>query len=80
MLEEQELNELKKLKSFFEMCLEKDRPKDQVVGTFGPMPCFFGNVVQFNEFDIPLEAMKIIYQYNKQQIDNRIKYLENKIP
>ena len=80
MLEELELNELKMLKSFFEMCLEKDRPKDQVVGTFGAMPRFFGNVVQYNDFDIPLEAMKLIYQHNKQQIDNRLKYLKNVIP
>ena len=76
MCEKETLEELKKLKHFFEMVVSEERDDNQEVGTFGAMPVFFGNLIQYNCFAISGSAMKIIYEYNKDNIDKRIEYLE----
>lgn len=73
----QKTEELKKLKAFFEQVMnEKDRKDDSVDGTFGTLSCFFGNVIQWNSFDIPHSAMKLIYLHNKKYIDDALKEME----
>ena len=77
MCEDRKLEELKMLKRFFEMVVNEDRDDNQDVGKFGTMPTFFGNVIQWNSFDIPQKAMKLIYEHNKYHIDREIFRLEN---
>lgn len=65
------IEKLKKLKNFFESC-EKESHKDKAIaGHFG---CgysvfFFGNAIQYNSFDIPYSAMRLIYEVNKDKIE-----------
>ena len=67
------LEELRKLKGFFEDCLDENRKEDQDVGSFGSLPSFFGNVIQYNSFGIPIKAMRIIYEHNKDRINEELK-------
>ena len=69
------LEELKKLKGFFESCvIESDKTKD-IAGYFGAgYSVFFGNAIQYNSFDIPYDAMHLIYEANKERIENELKF------
>ncbi len=67
------LEELRKLKYFFKYCLDKNRKENQVAGSFGSLPSFFGNVIQYNSFEIPIKAMRIIYEHNKDRINEELK-------
>lgn len=71
------LEELRKLKSFFESC-EKESHKDKAIaGSFGcGYSVFFGNAIQYNSFDIPYSAMRLIYEANKERIDSALTYAE----
>lgn len=69
------LPELEKLKGFFEDSLKSDNP-NSVHGSFGSISVFFGNVIQHCNFDIPASAMKLIYEFNKENIDAHIKRLK----
>jgi hypothetical protein len=62
--------ELRKLKGFFETC-EKESHKDKsVAGHFGcGYSVFFGNAIQYNSFEIPYSAMRLIYEANKERIE-----------
>ena len=62
-----EIEELKKLKKFFEECISSDK-ENSIAGSFGVCPTFFGNVIQHNSFDIPFSAMKLIYKANEKRI------------
>lgn len=64
------IEELKKLKNFFESC-EKESHKDKAIaGHFGcGYSVFFGNAIQYNSFDIPYSAMRLIYEVNKDKIE-----------
>lgn len=65
-----QLDELRKLKGFFESCNESGK-ENSIAGSFGQgYSVFFGNAIQYNSFDIPYEAMRIIYRANKERIDN----------
>ena len=72
------IEELKKLRDFFEYC-EKESHKDKAIaGSFGcGYYVFFGNAIQYNSFDIPYSAMRLIYEANKERINNNLKYYEN---
>lgn len=62
--------ELKKLKSFFEEVEKQSDKENEVAGRFGEgYPVFFGNVIQYNSFDIPYSAMRLIYNANKEKIN-----------
>ena len=61
------IKELKKLKNFFEECIDSDK-ENAIAGSFGSCPTFFGNVIQHNSFDIPFSAMKLIYRANEKRI------------
>lgn len=65
------LPELEKMKRFFENSIKDNRP-DSVHGCYGHLSTFFGNVIQHCEFDIPASAMKLIYEYNKENIEKQI--------
>ena len=67
------LEELRKLKGFFEYCLDESRKEDQVASSVGFLSSFFGNVIQYNSFDIPIKAMRIIYEHNKDRINEELK-------
>lgn len=62
--------ELRKLKRFFETC-ERDSHLDKsVAGHFGcGYSVFFGNAIQYNSFEIPYSAMRLIYEANKERIE-----------
>lgn len=64
------IKELRKLKEFFESC-EKESHKDKAIaGHFGcGYSVFFGNAIQYNSFDIPYSAMRLIYEVNKEKIE-----------
>lgn len=64
------IKELRKLKEFFESC-EKESHKDKAIaGHFGcGYSVFFGNAIQYNSFDIPYSAMRLIYEVNKDKIE-----------
>lgn len=64
------IEELRKLKEFFESC-EKESHKDKAIaGHFGcGYSVFFGNAIQYNSFDIPYSAMRLIYEVNKDKIE-----------
>jgi hypothetical protein len=64
------IEELRKLKEFFESC-EKESHKDKAIaGHFGcGYSVFFGNAIQYNSFDIPYSAMRLIYEVNKDRIE-----------
>lgn len=65
------IEELRKLKSFFESCEKESHKEREIAGSFGQgYSVFFGNAIQYNSFDIPYEAMRIIYRANKERIDN----------
>lgn len=66
------LEELRKLKGFFEHCLNENIKEDQVAGSFGFLSSFFGNNIEYNSFDIPLKAMKIIFEHNKEWIEKEL--------
>ena len=63
------LDELRKLDSFFRDCEKPDRNPNSVAGHFGCGGVFFGNAIQHCSFDVPLSAMKEIYQFNKDRIE-----------
>ena len=67
---EQTINELQKLKSFFEDCVKESDQDEKIVGRFGAgYSVFFGNAIQYNSFEIPISAMRLIYKANKKRID-----------
>lgn len=69
------LEELKKLKGFFESCVQNSDKTKAVAGQFGAgYSVFFGNAIQYNSFDIPYDAMRLIYEANKERIENEIKF------
>lgn len=70
----QVIPELKKLKEFFERASEisETRP-NSTCGYFGSCGIFFGNVIECNSFKIPSLAMKIIYEANKENIEQKLK-------
>ncbi len=69
------LRELRTLKSFFEQCEKSPRTTD-IAGSFGAgYSIFFGNAIQYNNFDIPYSAMRLIYEANKKKIDDAIEWL-----
>lgn len=71
------LEELKKLKSFFESCVKNSDKTKAIAGHFGVgYSVFFGNAIQYNSFDIPYDAMRLIYEVNKERIENEIKNLQ----
>ena len=67
---ERKKEELKKLKSFFEEVEKQSDKENAVAGSFGQYySVFFGNVIQYNSFDIPYSAMRLIYKANKEKIN-----------
>jgi hypothetical protein len=69
------LEELKKLKGFFESCVANSDKTKAVAGHFGAgYSVFFGNAIQYNSFDIPYDAMRLIYEANKERIENELKF------
>ena len=70
------LPELEKLNRFFKDSIKDERP-NAVHGSFGQTSTFFGNVIQYCHFDIPASAMKLIYEFNKEHIENRIEHLNS---
>lgn len=71
------LEELKKLKGFFEYCVEKSDKTKKIAGVFGVgHSVFFGNVIQYNYFSIPYDAMRLIYEANKERIEDEITNLQ----
>ena len=71
------LEELKKLKRFFESCVKDSDKTKSVAGHFGAgYSVFFGNAIQYNSFEIPYDAMRLIYEANKERIENEIKQLQ----
>jgi hypothetical protein len=71
------LEELKKLKGFFESCVKESDKTKSVAGHFGAgYSVFFGNAIQYNSFDIPYDAMRLIYEANKERIENEIEQLQ----
>ena len=69
------LEELKKLKGFFESCVQNSDKTKAVAGHFGAgYSVFFGNAIQYNSFDIPYDAMRLIYEANKERIENELKF------
>lgn len=62
--------ELEKLKRFFEDVEKQSDKTDEIAGRFGAgYSIFFGNAIQYNSFDIPYSAMRLIYKANKKRID-----------
>ena len=61
------IKELKKLKNFFEECMDSCN-ENATAGRFGCFPTFFGNLIEHNSFDIPFSAMKLIYKANEKRI------------
>lgn len=62
--------ELEKLKRFFEDVEKQSDKTNEIAGGFGAgHSVFFGNVIQYNYFDIPYSAMRLIYEANKKRID-----------
>lgn len=68
------LPELEKLNRFFKDSIKDERP-NAVHGSFGQTSTFFGNAIQYCHFDIPASAMKLIYEFNKEHIEDRIEHL-----
>lgn len=65
------IQELKKLKGFFERCMEETHKTKATAGHFGVgYSVFFGNAIQYNSFEIPFDAMRLIYEANKDRIDS----------
>ena len=65
------IQELKKLKGFFESCVKNSDKTKAVAGHFGVgYSVFFGNAIQYNSFEIPYDAMRLIYEANKERIDS----------
>lgn len=61
---------MKKLKSFFEDVEKQSDKENEVAGRFGEgYSVFFGNAIQYNSFDIPYSAMRLIYNANKEKIN-----------
>ena len=76
--ERHKLEELKKLKDFFETCVKNSDKTKDIAGHFGVgYSVFFGNAIQYNYFDIPYDAMRLIYEVNKERIDNMLKSENN---
>ena len=70
---EQTINELRTLQRFFEDCVQRSDQDKNIVGQFGAgYSIFFGNVIQYNTFDIPIDAMRLIYRANKEKIDRML--------
>lgn len=73
------IKELKKLKIFFEECMDSCN-ENAIAGRFGVYPTFFGNLIEHNSFDIPFSAMKLIYKANKKRITDILnKYEKDKL-
>ena len=54
--------ELEKLKRFFEDVEKQSNKTNEIAGGFGAgYSVFFGNAIQYNYFDIPYYAMRLIY-------------------
>ena len=71
------IQELKKLKGFFESCVKNSDKTKAVAGHFGAgYSVFFGNAIQYNSFEIPYDAMRLIYEANKERIENELKNLQ----
>lgn len=72
------LPELKKLKGFFEDASKHSETRpNMVAGHFGAgYSVFFGNAIQYCDFEIPASAMKLIYEHNKKGIEASIERLE----
>ena len=71
------IQELKKLKGFFESCVQNSDKTKAVAGHFGAgYSVFFGNAIQYNSFEIPYDAMRLIYEANKERIENELKNLQ----
>lgn len=67
--------ELKKLKHFFEECVEESHKEREIAGSFGcGYSVFFGNAIQYNSFEIPYSAMRLIYEANKERINNALEH------
>lgn len=65
------IRELKTLKSFFEKCMQETHKTKNIAGQFGAgYSIFFGNAIQYNAFEIPFDAMRLIYEVNKDRIDS----------
>ena len=73
------ISELKKLKIFFEACVDSHN-ENAIAGRFGCCPTFFGNLIEHNSFDIPFSAMKLIYRANEKRITDILnKYEKDKL-
>lgn len=72
------IEELRKLKRFFESC-ERESHKDKATaGRFGcGYSVFFGNAIQYNSFVIPYSAMRLIYEVNKERIDSMLSHAKH---
>lgn len=69
------IEELKKLKDFFESCEKASHKEKEIAGHFGcGYSVFFGNAIQYNSFDIPYSAMRLIYEVNKERINNALEH------
>ena len=67
---ERRKEELKKLKRFFEEVEKQSDKNNAIAGGFGVgYSVFFGNAIQYNYFDIPFSAMRLIYEANKEKIN-----------
>lgn len=75
---ERTLPELKKLRGFFESAMKETRD-DAVLGHFGPISIFYGNVISCCDFEIPASAMKLIYEHNREKINQDILTLETEL-
>ena len=75
---EEIINELQTLKRFFEDCMQRPDQDKNIVGQFGAgYSIFFGNAIQYNTFDIPIDAMRLIYKANKEKIDRMLEESSN---
>ena len=72
------LPELKKLRGFFESAMKETRD-DEVVGHFGSNSTFYGNAISWCNFEIPASAMKLIYEHNREKINQNILTLETEL-
>ena len=75
MCHNRKIEELKKLKGFFEECVKESHKEKSIAGSFG---CgyseFFGNAIQYNSFEIPYSAMCLIYEANKERINSTLEH------
>jgi hypothetical protein len=73
------IEELKRVKEFFEECINSDK-ENAIAGRFGGCSTFFGNAILHNSFNIPYAAMKLIYKANEKRIADILnKYEKDKL-